>query len=260
MNKEIKILVDNFKIIANKKWIKSVSKSFGSIGLTFEKELDKNPDALYFPDYYGTEIKCISRYSRYPLFLFTVAFDGPSFPEINRIVEKYGYPDKTYPDKKVLFEKICCNKKNLVNNQYKFKLEVDEKEEKLFLCVYDLSDVLIERESFVYLKTIEEHLTLKLNRLAVIFASTKKILDEKYFRYYKIDIYNLISFERFIRLLKFGVIEVNLISRISKSGEEKGRYRNKNLVFSIKKNNIEKLFTNIYSYDNDLAEVINYNK
>lgn len=96
MTEEIKKLIDNFKIIANKKWIKSVSKSFGSIGITFEKELDKNPDALYFPDYYGTEIKCTSRYSRYPLFLFTVAFDGPSFPEINRIVEKYGYLDKTY--------------------------------------------------------------------------------------------------------------------------------------------------------------------
>ena len=205
MNDEVKKLIDNFKIIANKKWIRSVSKSFGSIGLTFEKELDKSPDALYFPDYYGTEIKCTSRYSRYPLFLFTVAFDGPTFPEINRIVEKYGYPDKDYPDKNVLFEKISCNKKTVVNNKYKLKLEVDDKEEKLFLCVYNLNDILIERKSFVYLKTIEEHLTLKLNRLAVIYASTKKDDCYKYFRYYKIDIYNLISFERFLRLLRFGV-------------------------------------------------------
>lgn len=234
MTDEVKKLIDDFKIIANKKWIKSISKSFGSICITFEKELGKNPDALYFPDYYGTEIKCVSRYSRYPLFLFTVAFDGPSFPEINRIVEKYGYLDKNYPDKKVLFEKISCNKKSLVDDKYKFKLEVDENAEKLYLCVYDLNDELIERESFVYLKTIEEHLTLKLNRLAVIYASTKKEDEEKYFRYYKIDIYNLIGFERFLRLLKFGVIEVSLISRISKSGVDAGRYRNKNLVFSIK--------------------------
>ena len=63
------------------------------------------------------------------------------------------------------------------------------------------------------------------------FMHVKKVLDEKYFRYYKIDIYNLISFERFLRLLKFGVIEVSLISRISKSGEDIGRYRNKKLVF-----------------------------
>ena len=74
MSDEINLLIDNFKKIANKKWIKSISNSFGSIGLTFEKELNKEPDALYFPDYYGTEIKCTSRYSRYPLFLFTISF------------------------------------------------------------------------------------------------------------------------------------------------------------------------------------------
>ena len=192
--------------------------------------------------------------------MFTIAFDGPTFPEINRIVENYGYLVKTYPDKKVLFEKLSCKKMTIVNNTYKFKLEVDEDNEKLYLCVYDLKDVLIEKESFVYLKTIKEHLNLKLNRLAVIYTSTKKIHNEKYFRYYKIDIYNFIGFDRFLRLLNFGIIEVSLTSRISKSGDDTGRYRNKNLVFSIKKNYIEKLFTNIYSYDNDLAEVINYNK
>jgi len=259
MNEDILKLVDNFKLIANKKWIKSVSKSFGSIGLTFEKELNKKPDAFYFPDYYGIEIKCVSRYSKYPLFLFTVAFDGPTFPEINRIVEKYGYYDKDFPDKKVLFEKVSCRNKRIVNNKYKFKLEVDDEEEKLFLCVYDLEDNLIERESFVYLKSIEEHLKLKLNTLAVIYASTKNIDGEKYFRYYKLDVYSLIGYDRFIRLLKFGGIEVDLIARIGKSGNDRGRYRNKNLVFSIKKDKIENLFTKIYSFDNDLAEVINYN-
>ena len=52
----------------------------------------------------------------------------------------------------------------------------------------------------------------------------------------------MIGFDRFLRLLKFGVIEVSLISRISKSGEDIGRYRNKNLVFMIRKQDIDKLF------------------
>ena len=55
MKKENKQLIEEFHRIANKGWIKSISNSFGSIGLTFEKELGKNPDALYFPDYYGVE-------------------------------------------------------------------------------------------------------------------------------------------------------------------------------------------------------------
>lgn len=47
-------------------------------------------------------------------------------------------------------------------------------------------------------------------------------------------------------LLSSGVIEVALISRISKSGEDVGRYRNKNLVFSISKKEIKRLFKEIY--------------
>lgn len=209
MNNDTNKLLEEFKKIAEKGWIKSISKSFGSIGLTFEKELNKKADSMFFPDYYGTEIKCTSRFSRYPLYLFTIAFDGPTFPEINRIVEKYGYYDKVYTDKKVLYEKLNCQTKTIVNNKFQFKLEVDEKEEKLYLCVYDLESNLTEKASFVYLSSIYNHLMLKLNKLAIVYASTKKINEEKYFRYYKIKIYEIISFERFIELLKEGQIDVS---------------------------------------------------
>ena len=84
MHENSKKLIDEFYRISQKGWIKSTSKSFGSVGLTFEKELGKSPDSLYFPDYYGIEIKCTTHYSKYPLYLFTIAFDGPTFPEIDR--------------------------------------------------------------------------------------------------------------------------------------------------------------------------------
>lgn len=249
MNDDINLLIYNFKKIAKKGYIKSTSKSFGSVGITFEKELNKKADSLYFPDYYGIEIKCTSRFSRYPLFLFTVAFDGPNFPEIERIVSKYGWPDKDYPDKNVLFTKLHCKEKTIVNNKYKFRLGFGKSIDKMFLYVFDLKNKLIEKESFVYLQSLYNHLCLKLQKLALIHASTKKINDSKYFRYYSIDIYELISFEKFIELLKKDELEISLISRISKSGEDAGRYRNKNLVFSIKKDKIDKLFNKLYSYN-----------
>lgn len=103
MDNETKILINEFKKIARKRWIKCSSNQYNNIGLVFESELKKQPDSMFFPDYYGIELKCTSRYSRYPLYLFTLAFDGPTFPEINRIVEKYGDYDKDFKDKKVLF-------------------------------------------------------------------------------------------------------------------------------------------------------------
>lgn len=252
LNDEVNNLIEQFHIIANKKWIKSVNKGLGSIGYTFEKELDKSPDSLYFPDYYGTEIKCTGRYSRYPITLFTVAFDGPTFPEINRIVDKYGYPDTTFPEKKVLFANVGCIEKSILPSKYQLQLEVDKVEEKIYLCVYDYDCNLIERESFVYFKSLYDHLVLKLNRFAIVYASQKMIGEQKYFRYYKINIYQLKSFDIFIMLLKQGVIKVSLIARISKSGTDIGRYRNKNLVFMLKKDKINMLFDEIYSYNHDL--------
>ena len=63
--------------------------------------------------------------------------------------------------------------------------------------------------------------------------------------------YNLINFETFINLLIKDGLEISLISRIEKSGTDKGRYRNKNLIFTIKKDKIEKLFNKIYTFNYD---------
>lgn len=248
---EVQMLIGQFHLISWKGWIKSVNKGLGSIGYTFEMELGKLPDSLRLPDYYGTEIKCTGRYSRYPISLFTVAFDGPTFPEINRIIDKYGYPDKDFKNKKVLFTSVSPRYKILLPSRYYFQLDIDKSEEKIYLCVYDLNRSLIERKSFVYFKSVYDHLYLKLNRLALVHASKKIIDSDVYFRYYKIGIYLLKDFDTFLELLERGIIKVSLIARISKSGVDEGRYRNKNLVFQIKKDMLNKLFEELYYYDYD---------
>lgn len=249
MNEETQNLIEQFKRISSKGWISSTSKSFGSIGLTFEKELGKKADCLYFPDYYGIEIKCTSITSKYPLYLFTLAFDGPTFPEINRIIEKYGYKDKDYPEYKVLATKLNCQKKHSLN-KFKFKLEIDKVEEKIYLCVYNLNNILIERKSFVYWYSIKNHLMLKLNQMALVYGKILRKQDKQYFKYYRMALYKLTSFENFLELLEKDIIDVSLVARISKSGNDLKRYRNKNLVFEIKKYKIEKLFTKIYDSKN----------
>lgn len=158
MNEDLNKLISEFNRISHKGWIPSISNSFGNIGLTFEKELGKASNCLYFPDYYGIEIKCTSNKSKYPLYLFTLAFDGPTFPEINRIIEKYGYSDKDYPELKVLATKWSYKYKIMVNKNFKFQLELDKNEEKLYLVVYNLNNVLIKKKSFVYIDSIKQHL------------------------------------------------------------------------------------------------------
>lgn len=251
MEKNVQNLIDQFRLIAMRKWIPSVDKGLGSVGLTFERELNKVPDTMFFPDYLGVEIKCTTRFSRYPISLFSIAFDGPTFPEIARIVEMYGYFDRVYSDKKILVTSLSCYVRYLVNNKYQFQLEIDRGEEKLYLVVYDLSNSVIERRSFVYLKSIYNHLMLKLNKLAVIYASKKDIDGKKYFRYYKICVYKLRCFEVFLELLASGKISVYLEARVGRSGKYDGVYKNKSLVFKIKKDLIEELFVEIFEEDCD---------
>lgn len=185
------------------------------------------------------------------LFIY-LAFDGPTFPEINRLIDKYGYPDVDYPDRKVIFSELSCVENNFVSSGYFLWLDVDDEEDKLYLGVYDFKFNLIERLSFVYFKSLYDHLFLKLNRLALVYASKKVMDNGTYFRYYKMVLYRIKDFQVFLYLLKKGIIKVSLIARISKSGIDEGRYRNKNLVFKLKNNDLDKLFDEIYKYDYDV--------
>ena len=112
-------------------------------------------------------------------------------------------------------------------------------------------NIISNRNYSFYISNIYNHFVTKFNKLAVVYASIKILNKEKYFRYYKINIYKSKNFNTLIELLKKDIINVSLISRMNKSGIDAGRYRNKNLVFQISKDNIEKMFYKIYTYNLD---------
>ena len=249
MDKNIELLIKEFKDIANKRWIKSVSKSTGSIGLTFENELNKKPDNKWLPDYKDIEIKCTSKSSCYPIGLFSLAFEGPTIPEIKRIVEKYGHYDKTYKNQKIIFANINNYKPTIINKKYIFKLDVDSNNKKVYLCVYDLQNKLIERESYINIETIYKHAKAKLKKIAIIYGTSKIKNGIKYFKYNKLSIYKLDNVEKLITAIKNVVINAQLVVNIGKSGSRKGKLRNKNLTFLLKKLSIDKVFSKIYEYN-----------
>lgn len=251
MEENYKQLLKEFKVISNRCWIKGINNYTNSAGLTFESLLNKKSDSMYFPDYKDIEIKCTQRFSGYPINLFSIAFDGPTLYEMNNILNKYGKSDFVYKDKKTLFASLSFNEEVLVNNKYYFKLEMDEQKEKVYLVVFDLNKNLLEKAAYVDFCSIRNRLQVKLTNLAIVCASKRKIEEELYFRYYKMVIYKLTSFEKFIKLLKEDIIRVDIIGRVSRSGIEAGRQKNKNLVFKIDKKNIDMLFDVIEEYDGD---------
>lgn len=195
-------LTTKFEEITRSGWIKGVTEDESSVGLTFENELGKEFDSMYFPD------------------------------------------------KKRLIGRLIPFKKIKINDFY-FKLAPEFEEDRLYLKVYDENERFLESDAYINFSTIIERVKLKLNTLAVVYASKRIINTEQYFRYYKIIIYKLKTPEIFLDLIARNKITVSIIGRVSRSGTEEGRQRNKNLTFSLPKENIELLFDKIFELDVD---------
>lgn len=247
MESNIINLLNKFNAINKKEWVEGVSDYYSSVGLTFEKLLNKKVDSELFPDYEGIEIKCSQRFSRYPIGLFNKAFDGPNLFETNKILDKYGqcYVDSV---KKYLFVNLKANENVLVNEKYYFKLNVSYLNKRIYVDIYDINNNLLD-QPYIDFASIEDHLRIKLNTLAVIYASKKNISDQNYFRYYAIYCYKLKSTELVFRLIEENIVKLSIVCRADFSNSEK--QKNKGIVFRISKDNLTRLFNKIVDYDAD---------
>lgn len=119
--------------------------------------------------------------------------------------------------------------------------------------MYNRQLQLVEEEAYIDFATIKTKLSIKLNSLALVKASKKIINQKQHHRYYQTTIYQLISFDKFIDLLKRDIIKTRIELDVTKSGSEQGRQRNKNIIFLIDKSNPNLLYNTIYTkkYDND---------
>ena len=106
MIQEFNDLKNKFLHIKNQGWIKSIRKGSTGSGVTFEYLLGLQENNLEIPDYEGIEIKTKRNYSNSYTTLFNCTPEGPHFREIERLVNKYGYPDLVLKECKVINNSI----------------------------------------------------------------------------------------------------------------------------------------------------------
>ncbi len=250
MKEEFENIIKKFKKINKIGYVKGVNNNLNNAaGLTLESYLGKPADSMFFPDYEGIEVKCTQRFSRYNIGLFSLSFDGPELYESNYLLQKYGVNDETFQENKKLIATLKLNKKVLVNDKYYFEFKIDYKKEMLYISIYNIDMVHLEDRAFIYFDSLEKRLNVKLKKLALFYASKKKIEDNLFFRYYKLECYKYKGINAFLEALETGAVAASLVLRFSRSKETLGKNRNKNIQFSIKKNSVEKLFDKIYSYE-----------
>ena len=241
----IKNLNKRFNEIKNLGWIEGTINGYCDVGKTFEKLIGNEQNDFEIPDYDGIEIKT----KRSNINLYTTLFnckpDGPYYMETERIKDEYGYPDKQHKQYKVLNNTVFCNQFTSIGNRYKFKLEIDRNNKKLYLGIYTLKEQLIEKKTYWDFDTLEEKLYRKMKTLAYIHAVKKYSNGKTYFKYKSIDFYKLKSFNEFIDTLEKGKIRVTFKIGIHKKGKKFGQTYDHGTGFDIKEEDLLYLYNYI---------------
>lgn len=226
-------------------WIKGTVNGYCDVGKTFEKLIGVEKNDFEIPDYKEIEIKT-KRSKIHPYTtLFNCKPDGPFYMEAERLKDMYGYPDRDIPEYKVLNNSIFCNKFTTIGNKFKFKLEVDEAKEKVYLGIYDINENLIEKTTYWDFDSLEKKLYRKMKTLAYIHACKKYSNGVTYFKYDHIDFYKLKSFDHFIEAMKKGKIRVTFKICVEKKGEKLGKTSNHGTGFDIKEVDLLEIYDSI---------------
>lgn len=234
MKTDIQELQEAYFKIKEKGWIKSMRKGPGGIGYTFETLLNREENNLPIPDFNSIEIKTMRKNSRRVLHLFNLTPDGDFLFPIKRIIDKIGYPNKNNRNYKVLKADVNAIKYTYLGCNKRIKLYVNHLEEKIELITEDGNGKKININiswSFLLLK---KTLELKLGYLALIKADNKFMDNEEYFCYNEIQFYKLISFDKFLWLIEYGVISITFNIDVFKSGKRIGQIHDHGTNFSIK--------------------------
>ena len=234
-------LRNKFETIKNYGWIESMRKGTTGIGYTFEKLIGKSEDSFPIPDYGSIEIKTRYKNSKQDITLFNATPDGDYLFPIKRIYERFGIKDKYYPKFKKFYAKISSDP-TYTGIYYKFKLVIDEDDEKIKVLVIDNKNNYIDPKiswSFPFLK---EKLERKLKYLALVKADCYCNIEKQFFHYNQITFYMLRGWNTFLKLIKNGTIKTTFMIGFYKSGPKFGQMNNHGVGFDIAEEDLEKLF------------------
>lgn len=253
INKNIISLEKQFKKIKELGYIKCNYYDSGAPGRMFEILLNKKPDNLRTPDYGNIEIKTLLSKNFYNLTLFSLMpkIDNMDFEQKITYFFKVFYYD-IFNDKNSLSKPhfyLTIDSKNSVYLKGKiiFKLIFDDINCRLILSYYNKNNNSVNRIIYWDYSDIINIFLSKFNFLAIVKYNKYVIRKIIYAHYYELKIYNCISGENIIKLLKSGdiYIKFNISSKQNSPNEFVPYYHG--VEFILKSDSIDKLFNHFKS-------------
>lgn len=251
-----KELYEKFNKIRNMGYVKGLaSRSKGSPGLTFEKLLGKENDEFQIADYKGIEIKVKNeiRYSYRYLTLFSLVPSNCFGILLKQLRNNYGSPDKDFKNINTLMKSVFANIKTKTQNGYLFKLQIKRTEKRIYLCIYDKNENLINKDLYWEFDDIKSVVERKLTYLALVKYNKKLINRCKFFKYNSIKFYKFKGINCFFNLLEKGLIRIYICLGVYKSGYKIGLEHDHGMRFDIKECDLLKLYDDYLFLDGDMS-------
>lgn len=245
INESFNDLKKKFDRIKNMGYIKDKNqKNKGNSGLTFENLIGKENDEFQIADYNGIEIKVKNNFLsdyRY-LTLFSLVPSNCFGLELKRLRREYGKQDVNFSDVNVLMKSVFANFKVYDENNNSFQLEVNRKDERIYLCIFNRKKQVFNKSIYWDFDEIIGAIKRKLNHLALVKYDKKRIYGQDYFKYSSISFYKFKGIETFFELVEKGIIRIYICLGVYKSGPKSGCEHDHGIRFDIKECNMLKLY------------------
>jgi len=171
--------------------------------------------------------------------LFTKAPSHP--PKANTILRlKFG---KDEGGLKTLRTTLSGDKFNTFVQRYGFKLEVNEKERRIYILIKDLrSDTPIDFVCYYTFEDLKKIIERKCKNIAFVTAKIRKENGKEFFHFEKAILLTGLTFDKFLKAIKEGSIFYDIRIGVYKTGKNKGKTHDHGSGFRIRKNSIKKVF------------------
>lgn len=245
MDKQLQEFIKDFKRVKALGFHPSRRSHNTGVGKTYEDLLGIVENNTTDPDLHGFEIKSQRAYTGSYVTLFTKSPTMP--PRANTYLkDQFGSQDEKLPHLKVLHTSVFHGKFNTHKSTYRFSLERNDDEERLYLLVANSAGD-IQADHIYWSYDALRHSLNKLNRLAYVSAKTRMNENGKEeFHFNKAKIFSgFKGLDNFLTLLSDGQIMFDIRIGLYRSGKNKGKTHDHGSGFRIKREHMNLLYDDV---------------
>jgi len=231
---------EDFEKVKRAGFIESHRTNNTGIGKTFEDLVNVVENNKQEVDYLNElELKSSRELSNSMVTLFTKSPSHP--PQANTLLRlKFG---KEEDGSKRLHTTIPGDKFNTFLGKYGFKLEINEKEKKIYILIKDLNNnVIIDFICYYIFDDLKEIIEKKCKNIVFVTAKIKREYGKELFYFEKAILLTGLTFDKFLKAIREGNILYDIRIGVYRGGKNKGKTHDHGSGFRIKKEKIFSVF------------------